>query len=199
VIDEPERNAELAGMRIDEIARRRRLSPPRAALQLLVEEELGVQCAFFAMCEDDVATVYSASFCAVASDASARGLSGVTAYGVPHPRTYGCFPRVYRRFVRKFKTLTIEEAVRRMTSLPASLFDLRGRGSIAANAYADLIVFDPMAIGDRATYEHPFVPPEGIPHVCVNGEFVVRDGVETGRRAGRVLRGGGAPSSSPRY
>jgi N-acyl-D-amino-acid deacylase len=188
---ESERNAPLAGMRLDEIAHKRGVPPERAAIELLVEERLGVQCAFFVMNEDDVATVLSASFCAVASDASARGFTGITAYGAPHPRTFGCFPRVFGRFVRSRKILSIEEAVRRMTSLPAGLFELRGRGSIALGAYADLVVFDPERIVDRATYEQPFAPPEGIPHVCVNGEFVVRDGEATRSRPGRVLRGGG--------
>ncbi|MBV8602731.1 MAG: amidohydrolase family protein [Candidatus Eremiobacteraeota bacterium] len=187
-----ERNAELAGLRVDEIAARRGVSPERAAVELLLEERLHVGCAFFAMSEDDVATVYSAGFCAVASDASARAYSGITARGVPHPRTYGCFPRVFSRFVRTKKVLTIEEAVRRMTSLPATTFNLRGRGTIEPDAYADLVVFDPERIADRATYERPFEAPVGIAHVCVNGEFVVRDGVPTGRRPGRVLRGGGA-------
>jgi len=186
-----EQNAELAGMRLDEIAERRRTTPARAALDLLREEKLEVQCAFFAMDEDDVATVLSASFCAVASDASTRGFTGLTARGVPHPRAFGCFPRVFRRFVRARKILTIEEAVRRMTSLPAKIFNLRGRGVLEERAYADLVVFDPNAIGDRATYEQPFVPPEGIPHVCVNGEFVVENGVPTRAIPGRVLRGGG--------
>ena len=188
-----ERNADLAGLRLDEIAERRGTTPARAALDLLREERMGVGCAFFAMNEEDVATVLSASFCAVASDASARGFSGVTAYGVPHPRTFGCFPRVFRRFVRARKTLAIEEAVRRMTSLPAHLFNLRGRGTIAERAYADLVVFDPQRIGDRATYEHPFTAPEGIPYVCVNGELVVDDGRPTRARPGRALRNGGAP------
>ena len=187
-----ERNAELAGLRLDEIAQRRGTTPARAALELLREEKLQVQCAFFAMDEDDVATVLSASFCAVASDASTRGFTGPTAHGVPHPRAFGCFPRVFRRFVRARKILTIEEAVRRMTSLPAKLFNLRSRGTLEEGAYADLVVFDPTSIGDRATYERPFVPPEGIPHVCVNGEFVVEDGVPTRVLPGRVLRGGGA-------
>ena len=186
------RNEELAGKRMDEIAYQRGVKPARAALDLLVEERLHVQAAFFAMDEDDVATVLSASFCAVASDASARGFSGLTRHGVPHPRAFGCFPRVFRRFVRARKTLTNEEAVRRMTSLPASLFNLRGRGSIAENAYADLVVFDPARIGDRATYEQPYVAAEGIAHVLVNGSPVMRDGAMTQARPGRVLRGGGA-------
>lgn len=186
-----ERNAELAGLRIDEIARLRHVSPSKAVMDLLREETIDVQCAFFAMNEDDVAAVLSASFCAVASDASARDFSGVTAIGVPHPRAFGCFPRVFRRFVRSRKTLTVEEAVRRMTSLPAALFDLRGRGVLVEDAYADLVIFDPERIGDRATYEKPYVAPEGIPYVCVNGELVVEDNVPTGATPGRVLRGGG--------
>lgn len=186
-----ERNAELAGMRLDEIARARRVSPARAAVDLLVEENLTVQCAFFAMSEDDVATVLSADFCAIGSDASARGFTGVTARGVPHPRTFGCFPRVFGRFVRHRGTLTVEEAVRRMTSLPAALFALDGRGKLVTGAVADLVVFDAETIRDRATYERPYTSPEGIPHVCVNGRLVVKDGAATGALPGRVLRSKG--------
>jgi N-acyl-D-amino-acid deacylase len=188
-----ERNAGLAGMRIDEVARHRRTSPAKTALDILIEEKLAVACAFFVMNEDDVATVLSADFCAVASDASARGFSGVTAFGVPHPRTFGCFPRVFNRFVRQKKVLTVEEAVRRMTSLPAATFGLRSRGTIEPGKYADLVVFEPDRIADRATYENPFVAPQGVRHVCVNGEFAVREGGQTAARPGRVLRGGGTP------
>jgi N-acyl-D-aspartate/D-glutamate deacylase len=186
------RNAELAGMRIDEIAAARRLSPALTVIQLLIEERLAIDCAFFTMTEDDVATVLSADFCAIGSDASARAFSGVTAVGRPHPRTFGCFPRVFGRFVRGRRTLTLEDAVRRMTSLPARLFNLRGRGTIAAGAYADLVVFDPDTIVDRATYDQPYAAPEGIQHVLVNGVFALRDGRTTGARSGRVLRSGGA-------
>jgi len=134
--------------------------------------------------------VLSAEFCCIGSDASARAYSGITARGVPHPRTYGCFPRVFGRFVRGRPTLSIEEAVRRMTSLPADLFGLTGRGRIALGAPADLVVFDPRTIVDHATYERPFQAPTGIAHVYVNGTAVLRDGAYTGARPGRVLRGG---------
>ncbi len=185
-----ERNATAAGYRLDELAAHWRLSPARAAIRLLVEEELRVECAFFSMSEDDVATVLSAEFCCIGSDASARAYEGITARGVPHPRTYGCFPRVFGRFVRGRPTLSVEEAVRRMTALPADLFGLAGRGRIAVGAHADLVVFDPATIVDRATYERPFQAPEGIRHVVVNGTTVMRDGAFTGARPGRVLRGG---------
>jgi N-acyl-D-amino-acid deacylase len=185
-----ERNANTAGYRLDELAAHWRLSPARAAIRLLVEEELRVECAFFSMSEDDVATVLSAEFCCIGSDASARAFEGITARGVPHPRTYGCFPRVFGRFVRGRPTLSLEEAVRRMTSLPADLFGLAGRGRIEPGAHADLVVFDPATIVDRATYERPFQAAEGIRHVVVNGTPVMRDGLYTGARPGRVLRGG---------
>ncbi len=185
-----ERNAGLAGMRLDAIARMWRLSPPRAALRLLVEEEMRVECAFFSMSEDDVASVYSAPFCCVGSDASARAFSGITARGVPHPRTYGTFPRVFGRYVRQRRVFDTAEAVRRMTSLPAQAFGLHERGTIGPGMHADLVVFDPERVVDRATYEQPFAPPEGIRDVYVNGRAVLRGGVPTGARPGRPLRNG---------
>ncbi len=183
-----ERNADLAGLRLDAIARRWRTSPPRAALRLLVEEEMRVECAFFSMSEDDVASVYSAPFCCVGSDASARAFAGITARGVPHPRTYGTFPRVFGRYVRQRRVFDTAEAVRRMTSLPAQLFGLHERGTVAPGMHADLVVFDPERIVDRATYERPFAPPEGVRDVYVNGRAVLRDGELTGTRPGRPLR-----------
>jgi N-acyl-D-amino-acid deacylase len=185
-----ERNAAFAGYRLDAVAAHWRLSPARAAIRLLVEEELRVDCAFFSMSEDDVAAVLTADFCCIGSDASARAFDGPTARGVPHPRTYGCFPRVFGRFVRGRQTLSTAEAVRRMTSLPADLFGIAGRGRIAPGAWADLVVFDAGRIADRATYERPCVPPEGLRDCFVNGMAVLRNGDYTGARPGRVLRGG---------
>jgi N-acyl-D-amino-acid deacylase len=185
-----ERNADLAGMRLDAIARLWRTSPPRAAVRLLVEEEMRVECAFFSMSEDDVASVYSAPFCCVGSDASARAFAGITARGVPHPRTYGTFPRVFGRYVRQRRVFDTAEAVRRMTALPAQLFGLHERGVIAPGMHADLVAFDPERIVDRATYERPFARPEGVRDVYVNGRAVLRDGELTGARPGRPLRNG---------
>jgi N-acyl-D-amino-acid deacylase len=185
-----DRNAELAGMRVDEIARAWHLSPPRAVLRLLLEESLSVDAIFFAMSEDDVASVLSAGFVSIGSDASARAISGLTAVGSPHPRTFGCFPRVFGRYVRGRGTLEIGEAIRRMTSLAADQFGLAGRGRIAIGNYADLVLFDAAAIADTATYERPFSYPRGIDSVWVNGSAVVRHGRTTNARPGRALRGG---------
>jgi N-acyl-D-amino-acid deacylase len=185
-----ERNAHLAGVRLDALARDQRVPASRAALRLLLEERLNPQAIFFSMHEDDVDTVLSAPFTCIGSDASARGLHGITAQGVPHPRTYGTFPRVFKRFVRERKTLEFSEAIRRMTSLPADIFGLIDRGRIAVGAYADLVLFDEQRIADTATYERPCSPPVGIATVFVNGKAVVRDGHVTGALPGRTLRGG---------
>jgi N-acyl-D-amino-acid deacylase len=187
-----DRNANLSGWRLDEIAERWRLSPPRAALRLLAEERLEVDAIFFAMTEEDVATVLSADFVSVGSDASARATDGPTARGLPHPRTFGTFPRIFGRYVRGRRTLELGEAIRRMTSLAADSFGLARRGRVAVGAFADLVLFDADRIVDTATYERPFSYPLGIDAVFVNGTAVVRDGAATGARPGRALRGGRA-------
>ncbi len=184
------RNAELAGLRLDDIAAMWHTTPPRAVIRLLLEEELAVQAIFFAMNEDDVASVLDAGFTCIGSDASARAIDGPTARGVPHPRTFGCFPRVFGRFVRGRHTLELAEAVRRMTALPASIFGLRDRGRVTVGAFADLVLFDADRIVDHATYDEPYAYPTGIDRVFVNGVSVIRNGRPTGARSGRVLRGG---------
>jgi N-acyl-D-amino-acid deacylase len=186
-----ERLADLAGLRMDEIAARWHIAPPAAAIRLLLEAELEVGAIFFKLSEDDVKTVLSADFCCVGSDASARALSGPTARGVPHPRTFGTFPRVFGRFVRELRVLEMHDAVRRMTSLPADIFGLRDRGRIAPGKYADLVLFREAAIADTASYEKPFSFPTGIDSVFVNGRAVIRRGDFTGELPGRVLRNGG--------
>jgi N-acyl-D-amino-acid deacylase len=186
-----EPNAHLAGLRMDTIARAWRLRPSQAALRLLIEERLDPQAIFFSMREDDVQAVLSASFTCIGSDASARALSGITAQGVPHPRTYGTFPRIFGNYVRRHKTFELSEAVHRMTAIPADIFGLRDRGRITPGAYADLVLFDASSITDTATYESPCSAPIGITAVFVNGQAVVRDGQVTGALPGRVLRGGG--------
>ncbi|MBV9270770.1 MAG: amidohydrolase family protein, partial [Candidatus Eremiobacteraeota bacterium] len=185
-----ERNAAFAGMRMDEIARHWWLSPARAAIRLLIEERLEAGAVFFRMNEDDVATVLSADFCCVGSDASVRALNGKTARGVPHPRTFGTFPRVFGRFVRQRKTLELVQAVRKMTSLPATIFGLERRGTIVVGNYADMVLFDAETIRDTATYEQPYSYPDGIEQVYVNGRCVFVDGSVTLERPGKVLRAG---------
>ena len=182
------RNAELAGYRIDEIARMWRTTPARAALRLLREEAFDVEATAFALDENDVATVLSAGFTTIGSEASAA--IDPRAAAIPHPSAFGCFPRVFGRFVRARQTLEFGEAIRRMTSLAAGAFGLVDRGVIAPGNYADLVLFDSARIVDTATYERPISAPLGIDSVWVNGVAAVRRGELTGTRAGRALRGG---------
>jgi N-acyl-D-amino-acid deacylase len=136
------------------------------------------------MSEDDIARILRHPQVAIASDS---GLN-VPGEGVPHPRGYGNTARALARYVRDRQVVTLEEAIRKMTSLPASLFGFEGRGRIEPGAWADLVVFDPAAVADRATYEAPHQYPAGIPHVVVNGVPVVRAGELTGARPGQVIR-----------
>jgi N-acyl-D-amino-acid deacylase len=108
--------------------------------------------------------------------------------GVPHPRSYGTNARVLAEFVRKRKVLTLEDAVRRMTSLPARTFDFRDRGQVREGFAADLVLFDPEKVQDKATYAEPHQYSEGFDYVLVNGVLMVDEGKITGNRGGRVLR-----------
>jgi N-acyl-D-aspartate/D-glutamate deacylase len=108
--------------------------------------------------------------------------------GVPHPRNYGTFPRVLGRFVRELKALPLETAIAKMTSVPATRLRFTDRGRIAVGAAADLVAFNPHTVADRATFENPHQYPVGIPHVIVNGEFVIRDGEHTNAKPGRAVR-----------
>ena len=131
-----------------------------------------------------------APYVMVGSDATARALTGPLAVGKPHPRTFGTMPRVLARYVREKGVLTLEEAVRKMTSLPAGRLGLADRGRIAPGFAADIVLFDPDTVADAATFADPFALAKGIPHVYVNGVDIVHDGRVTGNMPGRCLRFG---------
>ena len=183
-------NRRFEGQTMTEIAATMGCSPVAAALRLLVEEKLEAAAIYFTMCEDDVKTVLSYRNTCIGTDATARALRGPTARGKPHPRTFGTFPRIFKRYVRDLGVLSLPEAVRRATSLAARRLGLRDRGELAAGAFADIVVFDSERIADTATYAQPYSFPAGIQHVFVNGAAAVRDGAITGSRSGRVLRRG---------
>jgi N-acyl-D-amino-acid deacylase len=144
----------------------------------------GASMVYHFMSEDDVARIMRHPAVGIASDAGVLQPGA----GVPHPRGYGNTARVLGEYARTRKVLTVEEAVRKMTSLPASHFGLAGRGTIAVGAAADLVLFDPARVADLATYAAPHVSPAGMPHVFVNGIAVVKAGAHTGARPGRALR-----------
>lgn len=148
------------------------------------------------MAEEDVSLVLRHPWVAVASDATARSLAGPLAEGRPHPRAFGTFPRVLGRYVREQGALMLPEAVRKMTGLPAARLGLVDRGRLAVGCRADLVLFDPAVVADRATFIDPVQPPVGIAAVWVNGEQVVEGAGLTGRAPGRYLRraGGASPA-----
>jgi N-acyl-D-amino-acid deacylase len=144
------------------------------------------------MSEGDVETALRRPWVSVGTDAGARAADS-TVQGKPHPRAYGSFPRILCRYVRQRNVLTLPEAVRRFTSLPATRVGLRDRGVLRVGAFADVTVFDPRTVCDRATFEAPIQTAVGIPHVVVNGVPVLRGGRPTGARPGRGLRREPAP------
>jgi N-acyl-D-amino-acid deacylase len=184
------KNKSFEGLTMEQVAVKMKRTPVAAALALLVDEMFDVAAIYFTMCEEDIRTVLSYARTSIGTDASARSADGVTAIGKPHPRGFGTFPRIFKRYVRDTRLLTLEEAVRRATSLPAQRLGLRRRGTIALGSFADLVAFDPATVADTATYDEPYRYPDGIAHVFVNGVTVVRDGRTTGARPGHVLRRG---------
>jgi N-acyl-D-amino-acid deacylase len=186
-----ERLRPLTGRTLADVAAERAISPPQAAMQLVVEDESRVGAAFFQMSEQNVRRGLALPWVSICSDASAPAPEGVFLRSNPHPRAYGAFARFLGRYVRDARVLPLEEAIRRMTSLPAEVFRLRDRGSLAAGSFADIVVLDPAEVRDHATFEEPHQYATGVRHVLVNGTPVLRDGEHTGALPGRVVRGPG--------
>lgn len=181
----------LTGRTLAAVAAERGVSPPQAAMQLVVEDESRVEAAFVQMSEQNVRRGLALPWVSICSDASAPAPEGVFLRSNPHPRAYGAFARFLSRYVRDAGVVPLEEAVRRMTSLPADVFRLRDRGSLAVGSFADVVVLDAAEIRDHATFDDPHQYATGVRHVLVNGTPVLRDGEHTGALPGRVVRGPG--------
>jgi N-acyl-D-amino-acid deacylase len=165
--------------------------PAELAFDALSDDRLDVAVVIDCMTEADVETIMAVPWIAVCTDASARRAGHlILDAGKPHPRGYGSTARVLGQYVRDRKTLPLETAVAKLTSVPAARLGLRDRGVLREGALADVVVVDPGRVADVATYDMPARQPVGIDHVIVNGRVAVRDGVETGERAGRLLRRG---------
>jgi N-acyl-D-amino-acid deacylase len=175
------------GLTVSEAAKKAKKDPFEFTFELLIQENLAPRVVRFGIKEDDVRTVLSYSDTMIGSDGSCLAPYGPLGGGKPHPRNYGTFPRVIAQYVRRTKLLRLEEAIRRMTSLPAQRFKLQGRGIVRTAMYADLCVFDPSKIQDTATYSRPHQYPKGITYVIVNGQVVVRNGNHTGKLPGKSI------------
>jgi N-acyl-D-amino-acid deacylase len=188
-----EDNARFEGRSISSIAEELGKDPADTAWDLVAEGSGRVMAIYHMMSEEDVQWALQRPWTSIGSDAGASLEPGVTdVLGLPHPRSYGTFPRILGRYVRDTGTLTLEEAIRKMTSWPATRMGLERRGVIREGAWADITVFDLATIEDRATYDEPVLFPEGIEYVLVNGVVVIEDGgTHTGARPGHVLYGPG--------
>ncbi len=184
-----EENAWMEGKTVSEAAATLGMDETSAVFRILVDEKLRVGAIFLSMCEENLREFLSLPFCMIGSDSSARSFDGPTKRGKPHPRTFGTFPRVFGRYVRDENLISFRDAVYKSTALAAETFGLKGRGRIAEGMFADVVVLDPARIADRATFDDPFVRPEGVYHVLVNGKPAVTEGECTGVRAGKVLKG----------
>ncbi len=158
--------------------------------KILIDEKLRAGAIFSSMNEENLKRFLSLPYVMIGTDSSARSLSGITHRGKPHPRGFGSFPRFLGKYVREDSLMDLSEAIRKITDLPGETFGIHRRGMLQEGAFADIVVFDFRKILDKATYSEPFVRPEGIYYVIVNGRPAVWEGKLTDIRAGRVLRHG---------
>ena len=181
---------ETQGLTLTELGRHAGKSPAEAAIDLLSDEDGFVAAVHFAMSEADVEFILNDPHTMIGSDGVANDPAGEMAADKTHPRSYGTFPRVFSHYVRGREVLSIAEAVRRMTSLPAKRLKLADRGVVEVGRKADLTVFNPLTIEDCATFADPHQFPAGIHHVLVNGRVALQNGVQTDVLSGKILRRG---------
>lgn len=181
-------NRKYEGMRVADAAKAAGKDPFDFVFDLLVATRGSVACVYFIMSEDDVKLALTQPWVSIGSDGSALSIEGPLRSGVPHPRNFGTFPRVLGKYVRDEKVIPLEDAIRKMTSLPADTLQLPDRGTIAAGKWADLVIFNSAEVRDTATFENPFSYPQGIDTVIVNGAVVLDEGTHNGTKPGKVLR-----------
>jgi N-acyl-D-amino-acid deacylase len=175
------RNKACEGKSLQQIGAMRGEEPLESVFNLLLDEECAVAMIMFTMTEEDVRTV-------MRHPATMIGTDGIWSHGKPHPRIYGTYPRILGTYVREQRLLSLEDAVRKMTSFPAQKFGLWKKGVVRQGMDADLVIFDPDAIAERSSFQDPHQYPAGLPYVVLNGRVVVDRGRYTGTLAGTVVR-----------
>ncbi len=175
---------EVEGKNIEEISREWGLDQIKTVVKLLLDDEGSTGAIFHTLSEEDVEYVVKSPYTAIGSDGSIKKFGE----GKPHPRNYGTFPRIIAKYVRENKILSLPEAIRKMTSMPARKLKLWDRGIIRPGMKADIVVFNYYTIKDTATYTNPHNYPKGIKYVIVNGEIVVEEGKHTGKKPGKLLK-----------
>jgi N-acyl-D-amino-acid deacylase len=180
-------NELYGGKRLSEIAAMRKKNANETMLDLIVQDKSTIPCIFFLMKEENVKRMLQLPYVSICSDAGSIANEPPYNVGSLHPRTYGSFARFLGKYSRDEKLMPLQEAVRRMTSLPATNLNLKRRGALRVGYYADVVVFDPEKIQDRATFEKPHQYAEGVQHVFVNGTQVLKEGEHTGKMPGRLV------------
>ncbi len=191
----------LTGKTLEEVATMRGVSPEEAAMQLVVEDGSRVGVAYFLMSEDNVRREVALPWVSFGSDASAPAPEGVFLLSNEHPRAYGNFARVLAKYVRDDKAISLEEAVRKLSALPAQNLSLKDRGMLRKGYFADVVIFDPHTVQDHSTYERPHQLSTGVEEVWINGVQALDNGKATGLPSGRFVRGrawSGAPGGGCR-
>ncbi|MBV1900587.1 MAG: D-aminoacylase [Kordiimonadaceae bacterium] len=181
----------LVGKRLSDIATERGQDPEDVAIDLVIEDGSRVGTIYFLMSEENTHKQAKLPWVSFGSDSEALDPALDRPFGNPHPRAYGNFTRVIGPFVRDEKLMPMQEAIRKLSHLPATNLKLRERGSLQAGYYADVVVFDPATVQDHATFAEPHALASGVNHVWVNGRQVLKDGEHTGATPGRVVRGPG--------
>jgi dihydroorotase/N-acyl-D-amino-acid deacylase len=176
------------GKTLADVAKMMKKDPIDALFDLLVEDQAFTSNAVFGMSERDIALALEQPWVSINNDSQGTSPEGPLGTEHPHPRAYGTFPRIIRKYVREDKLLTLEEAIRKFTSLPAGRMRLADRGVLKAGMWADVVVFDPDSVRDLATFEKPNQLAVGMSWVLVNGVPVIADGKATGALPGKVLR-----------
>jgi N-acyl-D-aspartate/D-glutamate deacylase len=179
------------GKRLTEVAKTLNKDPMDALFELLIEDKAFTECAVFGMSEPDVALALQQPWVSVDNDSSGTSPEGILGEEHPHPRAYGTFPRILRKYVREEKKLKLEEAIRKFSALPAQRMRLTDRGVLKQGMWADVVVFDPATVHDMATFDDPNRLSEGMEYVLINGVPVIENGKMTGALPGKVLRGAG--------
>jgi N-acyl-D-amino-acid deacylase len=181
----------MQGKRVSQIAEEQGKDPLDTLFDLILADHGQTGAIYFMMSEEDMRAAMRAPFVSFCTDSGARANDGPLAGSKSHPRGWGSYPRILGRYVRDERLLTLAQAIHKMTGLPAARVGLRDRGLLRSGFYADLTIFDPQRVLDRATFEMPNQHPQGIKYVVVNGQISVDDGQRTPVLAGRVLRGPG--------
>ena len=181
----------LTGKSLAEIAKMRGKDPVETLMDLIAEDESRIDCIYFLMSEENVKKEIAKPWVSFGSDEASQAPEGNFLKSNCHPRAYGNFTRVLGKYAREEKILTLEEAIRKLSGLPATNLGLDHRGFVQEGMFADLVVFDPATVGDRATFDKPHQYSVGMKHVFVNGAQVLKDGEHTGAKPGRAVWGPG--------